>query len=414
MAETAARPAIPAPDISGLRLTALIAALTAYGIGGSPTPDAIGGAEIFTGLALVFAAGGWRAARIFNGFETGAGWEKAGFALFLYGITVPLIAGVACGNSAGGIARDLLFFIFLLLPLFLMGLCAYRRSYLVPVTVAVAGAGLLFSARVLAPVFAGVAGPVWYLRPPADPFYLANAPTVIFAFLLLAGTAGKRIYDLPGLREVAAAGLLAALSFFPLAAMALITQRASMGVIVLSAVFLSLIALWRNPRRAVLPLAVLALAAWAGWDAVNFIGGEAARKTAAVGLNMRWAEAAAVMDSMTGSPWAVLFGRGWGATVASPAVGGMTVNFTHSLLTTAFLKTGACGLALILFYVFHIIKLLWRLLWVNPVMAFALAGPLVIDTLLYASFKSLDFGLILLLAVLWGTAAKVASGACRS
>ncbi len=60
-------------------------------------------------------------------------------------------------------------------------------------------------------------------------------------------------------------------------------------------------------------------------------------KTELVGVNMRWQEAAAVFDRLGDNFWAILFGRGWGATVASPAVGGMTVNFTHSLLTSYWL-----------------------------------------------------------------------------
>ncbi|MBU0858653.1 MAG: hypothetical protein KJ667_01830, partial [Alphaproteobacteria bacterium] len=47
-------------------------------------------------------------------------------------------------------------------------------------------------------------------------------------------------------------------------------------------------------------------------------------------------------------------------------------------------------------------RLLWPLLWARPLLAVALGVPLAIDTMLYASFKSLDFGLILLLLTLWG------------
>ncbi len=127
-------------------------------------------------------------------------------------------------------------------------------------------------------------------------------------------------------------------------------------------------------------------------------------------INMRWAEASAVIHEISASLPTMIFGKGWGATIASPAVGGVTVNFTHCLLTTYWLKTGLVGLFLALLYLFHIGVLLMRLLKVNPVMAVALGGPLAIDVLLYASFKSLDFGLVLLLVPLWAAgAARVAS-----
>ena len=107
------------------------------------------------------------------------------------------------------------------------------------------------------------------------------------------------------------------------------------------------------------------------------------------------------METVGPSPGSILFGKGWGATLASPAVGGMVVNYTHNLLTALWLKTGLIGLILAGLYIAGLAKGLVPLLWTNPVLAVALAVPLVIDTLLYASYKSLDFGLILLLIALY-------------
>jgi len=84
----------------------------------------------------------------------------------------------------------------------------------------------------------------------------------------------------------------------------------------------------------------------------------------------------------------------------------MTVNFTHSLLTSYWLKTGLCGLALVLLYLFRLGIVLARLMPAQPLLAAAIAGPLLIDISLYASFKSLDFGLVLLLIPLWAPAAE--------
>lgn len=394
-------PTLARIDSSDLRFVIFLAGLAAYGVGSSPTPDAIGGAEIFAGGALIIAAGGWNAVSVL--WRTvNRGWERAARNLLLYGLTIPVLGGIAAGHGSGAMIRDIIAFLFLLLPLFMSGLCARKDVYTRPLIFFTLLIGILFSLRVLEPVFAPQTGPVWYIQPPADPFYLANAPTVLFAAMLLAGLAAKTVYETTALRRLLFAGCCALLSFFPLAAMMLITQRASMGVIVLATAALAAIGFAKNPRRAVMPLLMLAVAAWAGWDAIAFIGREAAQKTAAVGLNMRWAEAMAVMNELSGAPLAVLFGKGWGATVASPAVGGVTVNFTHSLITTYWLKTGLAGLSLALVYFVHMGLILLRMLRRWPVYALALAGPLAIDTLLYASFKSLDFGLILLAVVILG------------
>jgi hypothetical protein len=70
-------------------------------------------------------------------------------------------------------------------------------------------------------------------------------------------------------------------------------------------------------------------------------------------------------------------------------------------MTTYILKTGLCGAALALAYVLRLAARLAMLAARDPVMAAALAGPLLIDLTLYATFKSLDFGLLLLLIALW-------------
>ena len=57
------------------------------------------------------------------------------------------------------------------------------------------------------------------------------------------------------------------------------------------------------------------------------------------------------------------------------------------------------GLALA--YLFRLGSIILELLFYRPVIALALAGPFLIDIFLYASFKSLDFGLVLLLVPLW-------------
>ena len=58
-------------------------------------------------------------------------------------------------------------------------------------------------------------------------------------------------------------------------------------------------------------------------------------------------------------------------------------------------------MALVALYLLTLGAGIWRILWVYPVGALAVAGPFLIDITLYASFKSLDFGLLLALIALW-------------
>lgn len=389
--------------MADMRFGALIAALLVYAAWGTPTPDDMGAAEIIVALLLVFAAGVPGIAVSLRAAQ-GPAWVRAGQGLLLYGATLPVLAGLAAGNDPVLMLRDLVAFGFMLLPLFFYGLVRVSPARLVVLTMAAVTVGLVFSWRVLVPAFLAqndFDGILARMHPP-DPAYLANAPTVLFAALLLMGLAGLRLYVAPRPRTLLTAFVLLAMGALPFVTMALILQRASIGLGLAGLALLLAIAFVKRPYRALPLLAVtaLALAAAAPW--LGMILADLAEKTAAVGFNRRWQEAAAVLDAVGGHMAGVLFGHGWGATIVSPAVGDYPVNFTHNLLTTYFLKTGLPGVAMVVVYIGALAGRLWPLLWARPLLAVALGVPLAIDTMLYASFKSLDFGLILLLLAVWG------------
>jgi hypothetical protein len=119
-------------------------------------------------------------------------------------------------------------------------------------------------------------------------------------------------------------------------------------------------------------------------------------------MNARFAEISAVYAKLcAGGGLGYLFGYGWGATFSSPAVAGLEVNFTHSWLTTMLLKGGIVffGLCSCVF-----IRLVYEILLIfqrDRSWGLALGAAFVIPSLLYASHKSLDFGLILLMIMVW-------------
>lgn len=373
-----------------LRVWGLFTAIIIYALWGTPTPDRAGFAEFAVGVLLVFAAGvqgGVSALRI---GAAGPVWQKAAQLLLAYGLVVPLLSGVVHGNGVAAMARDIIPFLFLLMPLFIAPLFSGEQAETGKLTGFIAGLGIVFSLRVLLP---------YLMERPAvvDPFMLGNAPTVLFAALLLIGLCGWFLYG----GDLFKSALCLLVALVPLAVMALIIQRASVGAVFMSVAALAVIGLVRRPLRVILPLGLCVLTALAYAPVIGTVLQELAHKNELVGFNMRWQEAQAVLDALGGSVFTVLLGKGWGASVASPAVGGMVVNFTHSLITTYWLKTGLVGVLLVLFYLYRLGLLLARLFFRNPVVALALTGPLAIDVLLYASFKSLDFGLVLLLVPLW-------------
>ena len=62
------------------------------------------------------------------------------------------------------------------------------------------------------------------------------------------------------------------------------------------------------------------------------------------------------------------------------------------------MKNGLIGLVLGGVYIGGLLRVLFARLGASYIVVLALAAPILIDVFLYASFKSLDFGLVLLLA----------------
>lgn len=195
---------------------------------------------------------------------------------------------------------------------------------------------------------------------------------------------------------------LAGLSIL-IAAMLLDVQRATVGAVILTWAVMAIHCLVKHPKRIVLPLVLIGALAAALYPVVSDALHAMAMKTAEVGLNARVAEARAVYDRLSVFPPSLLVGQGWGSTFSSPAVGGITVNYTHSFLTTMALKG---GLILFLLALVTVIAALYRIYLIfqeDRVRGLALFWSLVIPVFLYASHKSLDFGLLLLMIGVWST-----------
>lgn len=359
------------------RAVAFLLAGTVYGAFGSPTPSSFGMPEIIVGILLAIAVGADGAQRAINSAQAGR-WY------LLYGLSVTLLLAVMNGHGAGLIARDVVPFLFLFLPLFLGQYFRERlgsAKLLVGICIYI---GVIFSLRSI------------YISNPQELLYLENMPTVLFAALYLLGLGF--VYAIKGgARHIAISIMLSALAVFPVLAMAQAHQRASLGTVI---IYLALIAIYFFVRQPIKTCVIAAgvFAAACGVGVMNFeIWQALSEKSQAVGMNMRPQEAKAVWQVITANPLTFLFGIGWGGHFHSPAVGGVNVNFTHNFFTSVLLKSGFSGLVLAGGYILNLLYKLSQTIRLDPVFGFALCAPVLIDLTLYASFKSLDFRLMLLM-----------------
>jgi len=386
-----------------VRAYAFMAALLIYALFSAPTPDNIGIAEILVLAGLLTGVGvsGVMQVTGLSIEENIPRWHFPARLLLMFGLSVPLVTGLVQGHVFSLILRDIIPFLFLLLPLFLSPSFTDRTNLAKLFPYILCLMGLIFVVRVMVSFAINVGAGHALMEFMPDPGNLVNAPTVLFAALFLTGTGGLWLAESRTIPQALRSLCCFLLALILLAGMAGIGQRAHIGAWELTvALWIGMLAVKRplSLWRVGLVLAVVGISLWP--FAADILAG-LAQKTSMVGLNNRAEEARAVWESFRDRPLALLFGQGWGASITSPAVGPYPVNYTHSLLTTYLLKTGLCGLLLVLAYLGALGAGAWRILWAYPVAGLAVAAPFLIDITLYASFKTLDFGLLLVLMALW-------------
>lgn len=365
------------------KLITLLSLCTIYAIIGSPTPDHFGPVEAILGALLVLSIGVNRFFESLKTLDRQTVWIGAGQVFLLYGLIISTLNGVLQGQSLWVMLRDIIPFLYLFLPLFFLYKIRQNPIFLAILMASIVTIGLCFSIRSV------------YFHEAL--LYLENMPTVLLSCLILIG-GGLNLYikGKSSANKVIAVALIA-LSILPLMAMIETLQRASVGAVCLYVTAILIFFLYLHPKKALIPALGLLIASYMVYMAYLPSLERFFEKNDAVGLNMRPQEFWAVWQILSRDPVSFLFGTGWGGTFHSPAVANLRVNFTHNFFSSVLLKTGLCGLILASAYIAGLLERLLRIILINPVLGLAISAPVLIDLLLYASFKSLDFGLVLLM-----------------
>ena len=370
-----------------------LAALCLYAFLGSPTPDSPGFVEVFIAILLLASIG-------FSGLLFALSvdikaplWCSAGQVLLLYGLSVPVFMSIIQGHAVIQVLRDIFPFLFLLLPVFMNELCRRYPDIFRYILKGVLIIGIIFSVRAII----DIQYQIFNIQAGDELTYFENAPTVLFTSLFIIGYVGQYFienFTFKAFMFFISGCVLTLLVLFPVA---LTAQRASLGYVVFYVFSLIVIAFYKAPYRAFVIVSIVVALLLPFYSVMELMFDTLLQKNALVGVNARFDELLKVWSEISKSLSTLAFGVGWGGSFESPAVAEVSVNYTHSLLSSALLKTGMIGVVLTVFYLLGLAKLLYGFLRCNPVLSLALAGTVFIDVFLYASFKSLDFGLVLLL-----------------
>ncbi|WP_245593444.1 hypothetical protein [Azospirillum halopraeferens] len=386
-----------------MRPLAVAAALLLYGLLSAPAPPAPGMVEAVVGGLLLVAAGWHRPLAVACGAALlrprPALWEAAGVLAFAALLWPPLLRGLAQGWDLRQVARDVVPLLFLFLPVVLVPLLRPAGAAAVRwLAGGLAAAGVLFTVRWWDEMGWGF-GAVGTRAMPEGAHYVLNAPSVLFAAILLPAVATGWLVRGGMLRRLAAPVLLAG-GALCLAALAGAVHRMALG---LAAVALWGVMLWWGRRAPWTVGGLLAVAAGLAWGLDGPVFGaidQVVEKSRSAGLNARGAEAVAVLERVADDPVALLVGEGWGALLANPAVGGWRVAYTHTLVSYTLFKAGLLGLLGLLAWLIGLVPAARRLLRTDPILAAAILPPLAVSLGLHTSFKYLDCGLLVTLMIL--------------
>ncbi len=384
-----------APFLKDARLLFFVMAITLYGALSSPTPDNPNIVEVAILGFFVFAIGFTNIAYKFfdlSFFRRQERWQIAVGVLFVYGLSVSVFVAVQQGASMTVMVRDIAGFIFLCLPVFLFPFLKTSEKRQETFMILILSVGLFFSIRVLFLDFS-------FFSRREELLYLANSPLVLWAalYFVLGAFVRMQYVDLFRPQHYVSIVICFAMAVMPMAAMYIDFQRASFLALMAGLLMMLAIGAFKTPLRMVVPFCLLVFIGGIFAEQVFSVIENISVKTSKVGLNMRYQEAIAVWEHMSANVFHLFFGYGWGADFASPAVGGLNVTYTHSLLSYMFLKSGLIGLGLTLIYMFFMFEKLTQLVFIKPMMGISLLWPFIIPIFLYASYKSLDYGLILTL-----------------
>ncbi|MEM6780568.1 MAG: O-antigen ligase family protein [Pseudomonadota bacterium] len=369
------------------RFSFLLIALCLYGVLGSPTPDNPGVTELIIGCFLVLAA----SFSVFDFKSNHERWKSVLSVSLIYGLSVMVMNAFLNNNDSGMVLRDIIAFFFLLTPLFFYDVLARNPRAFKCFSIALIFIGVCFSVRALLPIYG-------FYEAPDELLYLANSPLVLLTALFLVGVVFSDIYNRAVTLRTA---MVLGLSVIPFMAMLIDVQRAPMAAVFITMGFALCVMMYFRPKRAAVMLMIFLFSVLMLAPVIEDIVFEILSKTSRVGMNMRVEELRAVFDAIGQNPFTVLLGLGWGASFEAPSVGGLHVPYTHSLLSYFLLKGGLIGLGLVSVFCVMVGRELLKIMNVQPVFGFALLWPFFIPVFLYASHKSLDFGLVLLFIFLY-------------
>ena len=371
-------------------------ALFSYGVFSYPFPRTPGIVEIIIGGLLVLATGVRGFWALFSFSALTKDFQKIRLS-FWYLLLVPTSTMLVYGWETRDYIRDVIPLIYMFIPLLVMATVG-NSKYVERLPLFVSIVGFLFSIRffieVQATPFAIGQGVLWDNKK-----YFSYDPTVLFGAIWFALEGSKNWGH--SVRGILKSVIFIVASFVCFAALAGVIQRAPIALVVLACAFYFLrTGMWKLHKIVLLVIALLAAFYYLGALFLDVFD-QFYLKQSLHGLNNKDSEFLMVLDVITQSLGVAFAGVGWGGIFYNPAYGMMMSN-THSLISYALIKTGILGTVAFIIMGSRVARDCLRLLSIDTTVALASSSALFIGLFFQPTYKTLSFGVILLIVITHG------------
>lgn len=385
---------------------------------GTSCPHTVGVVEVGVAVSLAVAV----IATIFRqavGQRSSAGGQSRGLiqltALLLLCIPIIVAALYASSNvTSWGLARDVLPYMFFVIPVFFIGMGRYEAEQLVRVIPAfMIFVGVVYSLRFGVYIQENFGSALSFLVGQNDMFasdLVGRSESLSDDALCLPFDSSvffsAWFLSLIGLDKVVSRGIknkfqgvvLLALALVPIGALVLISSRAALALLIL------MIIAFGAKRASAKSLATVGIIVvgvlFLVWPVITVVLDLLVAKQVAVGSNNKFQEVEEIYAALsTAGAGYIITGLGWGAEYYDSAVGRGS-SFSHSLISYFFLKAGILGVTLLGVYMWWIVRMLRK---VNAfdfgsygISAYATAGVLFVSLFLQPLYKTPTYGVLLL------------------
>lgn len=370
-----------------------ISAILFYAVFSLPFPKNPGAAEAVVGFLLILATGskGLLGLLSFKDKELDMQSIRLGF-WFL--VLLPTITMTFYGWDLRDFVRDIIPLVYMFLPLLILP-NIQKSKYILNLPLIFSSVGLILSIRFFietqaTPLDVGV-GVLWDNKK-----YFSYDPSVLFAAIWFFIRGGE-IFS-KNIKNYALSTVYFISSFICMSALAAVVQRAPLALFTLACVFYFIKSNIPKFYKLLIIFLLCIISFYYLSDLFLNVFDLFYEKQILHGLNNKDSEFSAVFDVMSSGFGVSLFGVGWGGVFYNPAYG-MTMSNTHSIVSYVLVKTGLLGMVVFSIYGVRVIRDVFAVLKYDIGTTLASSSALIIGLLFQPTYKTLSYGVILIIVI---------------